>query len=49
MYLETLPTMNISIIEATENTGQRMVQLEMRDIGRKQEEEDPVIDKWRKA
>ncbi|XP_060557360.1 uncharacterized protein LOC132717812 [Ruditapes philippinarum] len=47
-YLESLPTMNINIIEATENTGQPMAQLEMRDIRRKQRE-DPIIDKWRKA
>ncbi|XP_053372981.1 uncharacterized protein LOC123532109 [Mercenaria mercenaria] len=47
-YIETLQSMNINIIDVTEDPGQPMAQIEMREIRRKQRE-DPIIDKWRIA
>ena len=47
-YVETLPNMNINIIQATETPGQPMAQIEVREI-RKQQREDKIIGKWVRA
>ena len=47
-YIDTLPTMNLNIMEATEDPSVPMAQVEMREIRRKQMT-DKVIGKWRIA
>ena len=47
-YIEILTANNINIVEATEDPGQPMAQIEMREIRRKQRE-DKLIDRWRIA
>ena len=47
-YVTTLPSLNINIIEATEEPGQSLAQLELREIRRIQRQ-DPLVERWRKA
>ena len=47
-YVETIPMMNINIVEVTEDIGTPMAQKEMREIRRSQRE-DWLIDRWRRA
>ena len=46
-YVETLPSCDINIVEATEIPGQTSLK-ELREVRRLQRE-DPLIEKWRKA
>ena len=46
--LEMVPCWNINIVEATENPGKPMAQLEMQEI-RLSQREDNTIDRWRIA
>jgi hypothetical protein len=46
--IDTLPAMNLNLVEMTEDPGTPMVQIEMREIRRKQME-DPIFSKWRIA
>lgn len=47
-YVETLPSCNINIIEATDTLGQSLANVEVREIRRNQQE-DEVIGKWVRA
>lgn len=47
-YIETIPASNINIIEATETPGQSLANVELRDI-RKKQREDNIIGKWVRA
>ena len=47
-FVELLSSMNVNIVEITENPGKSMAQIDLRKI-RKQQRMDPLIDKWRIA
>ena len=46
--IETLPAASINIVEATENPGQPIAQIEQREIRRSQRE-DMILGKWVRA
>lgn len=47
-FIEIVPCKNINIVEALEDPGQVMAQVEFREI-RKSQREDKVVDRWRRA
>ena len=47
-FIEILPSHSINILEATEEQGQPMAQIEMREVRRAQRQ-DRMIDRWRIA
>ena len=47
-YIETLPAASINIVEVTEDPGTPMAQIEMREIRRRQRQ-DNTIETWRRA
>ena len=48
-YVTTLPSLKINIIEATEEPGQNLTQLELREIIRRTQRQYPLVERWRKA
>jgi len=46
--IETLPAMTINIVEATEDPGQGLAQIELREI-RRMQRQDNLIERWRLA
>ena len=47
-YAETLPVSSLNLVEATEEFGKPMAQIELREL-RREQRRDPMIEKWRIA